>query len=176
MIREFRGKRPRVGEGCYIDDSAVVIGDVEIGANCSVWPQVVIRGDINVIRIGDDSNIQDGSVLHVTHRGPYGDGAGLFIGNRVTVGHMAMLHGCTIGDECLVGMGAIVTDDVVVERQVIIGSGSMVPPGKRLESGHLYFGNPVQKRRPLSGREIEYLGYVAEHYVLLQRDYRGEQA
>jgi len=172
MIREFRGKQPRIGEDCHIDDSAVIIGDVEIGDRCSIWPQTVVRADINAIRIGDDTNIQDGSVLHVTHRGEFGDGAELDIGKRVSVGHRVMLHGCTIGDECLIGMGSILTDDVVVEDRVFIGSGTLVTPGKRLQSGHLYFGNPAQKIRPLNSREIEYLGYVARHYVRLAQEYR----
>ena len=172
MIRDYQDKSPVIGAGSYIDETAVVIGDVVIGENCSVWPLTVIRGDINRIRIGDNTNIQDGSVLHVTHRGDYSpDGAELHIGNEVTVGHKALLHGCRIGNRCLVGMGSIVTDNAVVEDQVIIGSGSLVPPGKTLESGYLYLGNPAQRKRALSEREIEYLAYVAQHYVLLKENY-----
>jgi len=173
MIRDFRDKSPNIGTGSYIDASAVVIGDVVLGKNCSVWPMTVIRGDINRIRIGDNTNIQDGSVLHVTHRGEYSpDGAELHIGNEVTVGHKVLLHGCRIGDRCLIGMGSIVADNAQVEDQVIIGSGSLVPPGKRLESGYLYFGNPVVQKRALSAREIEYLVYVAQHYVSLKNHYQ----
>ena len=176
MIRSYRDKTPRIGEGSYIDDSAMVIGDVVIGEQCSVWPMTVIRGDINLIRIGDRSNIQDGSVLHVTHRGDYSpDGAELHIGDEVTVGHKALLHGCRIGNRCLVGMGSIVADNAVVEDHVIIGSGSLVPPGKRLASGYLYLGNPAVQKRRLTEREIEYLAYVAEHYERLQQHYRGSQ-
>ena len=176
MIRSYQDKTPIIGKGSYIDESAVVIGDVEIGENCSVWPLTVIRGDINKIRIGNDSNIQDGSVLHVTHRGDYSpDGAELHIGNQVTVGHKALLHGCRIGNQCLVGMGSIVTDNAVVEDRVIIGSGSLVPPGKVLASGYLYLGNPAQQKRPLTEREIEYLAYVADHYILLKQKYRGRR-
>ncbi len=172
MIRDYLDKSPVIGAGTYIDDTAVVIGDVVIGENCSIWPLTVIRGDINRIRIGDDTNIQDGSVLHVTHRGDYSpEGAELHIGSEVTVGHKALLHGCRIGNQCLVGMGSIVTDNAVVEDRVIIGSGSLVPPGKTLESGYLYLGNPAVKKRALSEREIEYLGYVAKHYVLLKQNY-----
>ncbi len=172
MIRDYLDKSPVIGAGSYIDDSAVVIGDVVIGENCSVWPLTVIRGDINRIRIGDDTNIQDGSVLHVTHRGDYSpEGAELHIGSEVTVGHKALLHGCRIGNQCLIGMGSIVTDNAVIEDRVIIGSGSLVPPGKTLESGYLYLGNPVVKKRALSEREIEYLAYVAKHYVLLKQNY-----
>ena len=172
MIRNYQDISPSIGEGSYIDETAVVIGDVEIGENCSVWPLTVIRGDINRIRIGDNTNIQDGSVLHVTHRGDYSpEGAELHIGSEVTVGHKALLHGCRIGNQCLIGMGSIIADNAVVEDRVIVGSGSLVPPGKTLESGYLYFGNPAEQKRPLSERELEYLAYVANHYVLLKQNY-----
>ena len=172
MIRSFRDTTPSIGANTYIDESAVVIGDVEIGANCSVWPLTVIRGDINKIRIGDDTNIQDGSVLHVTHSGEYSpEGSELHIGNQVTIGHKVLLHGCRIGNQCLIGIGSIITDNAVVEDRVIIGSGSLVPPGKVLESGYLYFGNPAIQKRALTKAEIEYLSYVANHYILLKQHY-----
>ncbi len=172
MIRSYQDKTPIIGEGSYIDESAVVIGDVVIGENSSVWPLTVIRADINKIRIGTGTNIQDGSVLHVTHRGDYSPaGAELHIGDQVTVGHKALLHGCRIGNRCLIGMGSIITDNAIIEDHVIIGSGSLVPPGKTLESGYLYLGNPVRQKRPLSEKEIEYLSYVADHYVLLTQNY-----
>ena len=172
MIRSFRGVTPRIGENSYIDESAVVIGDVEMGDNCSVWPLTVIRADINKIRIGNNTNIQDGSVLHVTHQGPFSpDGAELHIGDQVTVGHKVLLHGFRIGNQCLIGMGSIVTDNAVIEDRVMIGSGSLVPPNKVLESGYLYLGNPVVQKRPLSEREIEFLSYVSEHYVLMKESY-----
>ena len=174
MIRSYRDKSPSVGKGCYIDETSVVIGDVVLGENCSVWPLTVIRGDINRIRIGHSTNIQDGSVLHVTHRGEFSpEGAELVIGDEVTIGHKALLHGCRIGNQCLIGMGSIIADNAVVEDRVIVGSGSLVPPGKTLESGYLYFGNPAEQKRPLSERELEYLAYVADHYVLLKQNYRG---
>jgi len=173
MIRKYRDQTPSIGEGSYIDESAVVIGDVVFGENCSVWPLTVIRGDINSIRIGHSTNIQDGSVLHVSHRGEYSpEGAELVIGDEVTVGHKVLLHGCRIGNQCLIGMGSIITDNAIVEDRVMIGSGSLVPPGKRLESGYLYLGNPVQQKRPLSDREIEYFAYVAQHYVKMIEHYR----
>ncbi len=173
MIRSFRDKTPQIGDQAYIDETAVVIGDVTLGDRSSVWPLTTIRGDINRITIGADSNIQDGSVLHVTHRGEFSpEGAELIIGDQVTVGHKVLLHGCRIGNQCLIGMGSIVTDNAVIEDRVMIGSGSLVPPGKRLESGYLYLGNPVQQKRPLSDREIEFFAYVSEHYVKLARDYR----
>ena len=172
MIRSFRGVTPRIGENSYIDESAVVIGDVEMGDNCSVWPLTVIRADINKIRIGNETNIQDGSVLHVTHKGPFSpEGAELHIGDQVTVGHKVLLHGCRIGNQCLIGMGSIVTDNVHIEDRVMIGSGSLVPPNKVLESGYLYLGNPVVQKRPLTEREIEFLSYVAGHYVLMKESY-----
>ena len=172
MIRSFRDTTPSIGANTYIDESAVVIGDVVIGANCSVWPLTVIRADINKIRIGDDTNIQDGSVLHVTHSGEYSpEGAELHIGNQVTIGHKVLLHGCRIGNQCLIGMGSIITDNAVVEDRVILGSGSLVPPGKVLESGYLYFGNPAIQKRALTEAEIEYLSYVADHYILLKQHY-----
>ena len=172
MIRSFRGVTPRIGENSYIDESAVVIGDVEMGENCSVWPLTVIRADINKIRIGNSTNIQDGSVLHVTHKGPFSpDGAELHIGDQVTVGHKVLLHGCRIGNQCLIGMGSIVTDNAIIEERVMIGSGSLVPPNKVLESGYLYLGNPVVQKRLLSEREIEFLSYVSEHYVLMKEPY-----
>jgi len=172
MIRSFRGVTPRIGENSYIDESAVVIGDVEMGENCSVWPLTVIRADINKIRIGNSTNIQDGSVLHVTHKGPFSpDGAELHIGDQVTVGHKVLLHGCRIGNQCLIGMGSIVTDNAIIEERVMIGSGSLVPPNKVLESGYLYLGNPVVQKRLLSEREIEFLSYVSEHYVLMKESY-----
>ncbi len=173
MIRSYQDKSPSIGCDSYIDESAVVIGDVEIGSHSSVWPLCVIRGDVNIIRIGDHSNIQDASVLHVSHQGQFNpEGAELHIGNHVTVGHKALLHGCRIGNQCLIGMGTIVMDNAVIEDRVMVGSGSLVPPGKQLQSGYLYLGNPVQQKRKLSESEIEYLTYVADHYVSLKQQYR----
>ena len=172
MIRDFNGVSPRIGANSFIDESAVVIGDVVIGEDCSIWPLTVIRGDSNIIRIGNQVNIQDGSVLHVTHDGEFSPGgAELHIGNQVTVGHKVLLHGCRIGNQCLVGMGSIVADNAVVEDRVMIGSGSLVPPNKVLESGYLYLGSPVRRLRKLSEREINFLTYVAGHYVELKNQH-----
>jgi len=171
-IRNFQDKSPRIGSNSYIDESAVVIGDVVIGDDCSVWPMTVIRGDVNIIRIGNSSNIQDGCVLHVSHQGEHNpEGAELHLGDQVTVAHKVLLHGCRIGNQCLIGMGSIVTDNALIEDRVMIGSGSLVPPNKVLESGYLYLGNPVIQKRPLNEREIEFLSYVAGHYVLMKESY-----
>ena len=172
-IRPFRGQFPRIAEGVYVDDTALVIGDVTVGPDSSLWPQVVARGDINRIAIGARTNVQDGSVLHVSHAGPFNpDGAALTIGDDVTVGHRVVLHGCTVGDRCLIGMGAVVLDRAVLEPQVMVGAGALVSGGQRLESGHLYLGQPARRARPLTERELAYLDYAAAHYVALAREYR----
>ena len=174
MIREFEGISPQIDPSCYIDPSAVIIGDVAMGAGCSVWPLTVIRGDVNIIRIGSNTNIQDGSVLHVSHQGEFNStGAELHIGDEVTVGHKALLHGCRIGNQCLIGMGCIVMDNAMIQDQVMVGSGSLVPSDKILESGYLYFGNPARLVRELNDREKESLVYLAEHYRLLKQRHRS---
>ena len=172
MIRSFRGIEPVIGENSYIDESAVVIGDVVIGDNSSVWPMTAIRGDVNIIRIGNRSNIQDGSVLHVSHQSEYNPaGAELHVGDEVTVAHKVLLHGCRIGNQCLIGMGSIIMDNAVVEDRVMVGSGSLVTPGKVLESGYLYLGNPARRARELSEREIDMLSYLSAHYIKLKNEY-----
>jgi carbonic anhydrase/acetyltransferase-like protein (isoleucine patch superfamily) len=166
---------PKLGERVFVDPSAVVLGDVEIGDDSSVWPLVVIRGDMHRIRIGRCSSIQDGSVLHITHAGPYNpDGFPLIIGDHVTVGHQAMLHGCTIGNRVLVGMGAMIMDGAVVEDEVIVGAGSLVPPGKTLKSGYLYVGRPAKPQRELTQQEREFFTYTAENYSRLKDKHRAE--
>lgn len=168
-IRTFQEHNPLLGMRAFVDPSAVVIGDVELGDDCSVWPLAAIRGDMHRIRIGARTSIQDGSVLHITHAGPFNpDGYPLEIGDDVTVGHKVILHGCRIGNRVLVGMGAIVMDGAVVEDEVVIGAGSLVPPGKRLLSGHLYVGSPVKQARPLSDKERAFFTYSAANYVKLK--------
>lgn len=172
-VQAFRGVLPRIGRGSWIHDSARVIGDVSLGDNVSIWCGAVIRGDVNSIRIGAGTNIQDNSVLHVSHkteRDPMG--APLMIGANVTVGHSVILHGCTISDECLIGMGSIVMDKVVIEPRVLLGAGSLVPEGKVLSGGHLYIGRPAKLIRPLTDEELAYFNYSAEHYVKLAQDYQ----
>lgn len=174
MIRPFQDIRPTVASTAFVDDAAVVIGDVVIGEDSSVWPAAVLRGDVNSIRIGARSNLQDGTVVHVTHDGPSTPGGiATIVGDDVTVGHKGILHACTIRDRVLVGMGSIVMDNAVVESEVIIGAGSLVPSGKLLRSGYLYLGSPVKQVRPLTENEREHLAYSAEHYVNLARRHRG---
>ncbi|MEO9274458.1 gamma carbonic anhydrase family protein [Marinomonas sp. 5E14-1] len=175
VMKSFRGNAPQLGNRVWVDDSAVVIGDVVIGEDSSVWPLVAIRGDMHRIRIGARTSIQDNSCLHITHASTYKpEGHPLTIGDDVTVGHMAMLHGCTIGNKVLVGMGTTILDGAVIEDEVIIGAGSLVPPGKHLKSGFLYMGSPVKQARPLSGKEIEYFQYAGLNYVKLKDEYLAE--
>jgi carbonic anhydrase/acetyltransferase-like protein (isoleucine patch superfamily) len=165
-IESYKEVDPFLGKDVFVHTSATVIGDVELADRVSVWPGVVIRGDVNLIRIGEGSNIQDNSVLHVTHRSPRDpDGAPLYIGKYVTVGHACILHGCEIGDECLIGMGAIVMDRAVLQPRVLLGAGSLVPEGRILESGWLYVGRPAKPVRPLTEEEIAGLHAHAVHYV-----------
>lgn len=171
-IRPYKKKLPEIAESAYIDPAAVVIGDVVIGADSSVWPMVAIRGDVNSIRIGERTNIQDGSVLHVTHDGPLAPGGfALRVGSDVTVGHKAVLHACTIEDRCLIGMGSVVLDGSVVSSGCVLGAGSVVSPGKVLEGGYLYLGAPARKIRELNQKEKDFLSYSAKHYVSLKNDY-----
>ncbi|CAM4419707.1 MAG: Protein YrdA [Legionellaceae bacterium] len=171
-IRSFEDKVPDINDSVYIDPTAVIIGDVIIGKDSSVWPTVVIRGDVNYIRIGERTSIQDGSILHVTHSGPFSlTGASLHIGNNVTIGHKVILHGCTIGDSCLIGMGSTILDGAIIESHVLIGAGSLIPPGKIINSGYLWLGQPIQKIRPLTEEEIFFLQYSADHYVKLKNRY-----
>ena len=168
-IREFEGILPNIDPTTYVDDTSLIIGDVEIGYDSSVWPFAVIRGDVNRIRIGKMTNIQDQSVLHVNHDGPYNPGGNaLSLGNKVTVGHRVLLHGCTIQDNCLIGMGATVMDGTVIQANTILGAGSLVTPGKELEGGYLWVGSPARRIRALSEEEIAAIDYSASHYVRLK--------
>lgn len=177
FIRPFANTLPLLGHRIMVDPSSVVIGRVSLADDVSVWPLVVIRGDVNQITIGARTNIQDGSVLHVTHQSSYNPaGNPLVIGEEVTVGHKAMLHGCTIGNRVLIGMGSIVLDGAVIADQVMLGAGSLVPPGKRLESGYLYLGSPVRQVRPLTAEEIEGLVYSANNYVRWKDQYLAQES
>lgn len=171
-LRSYKNIQPQIGQRVYIDSSSVIVGDIRIGQDSSIWPLVAARGDVNHIHIGERTNIQDGSVLHVTHKNEKNpEGFPLIIGNDVTIGHKVMLHGCTIRDRVLVGMGAIVLDGAVIEADVMIGAGSLVPPGKKLESGFLYVGSPVKQARPLTEEERAFLLKSASNYVQNKEDY-----
>ena len=171
-VSSYLDTSPELGEGVYLHDTAQVIGDVRIGRDSSVWCNTVLRGDVNRITIGECSNVQDFAMGHVSHKNAAKpDGSPLVIGNYVTIGHSVILHGCEIGDECLIGMGSIVMDDVVVKKHVMIGAGSLVSPGKVLESGYLYVGRPVKRVRKLTDEEIAYLKYSAEHYVRVKNNH-----
>jgi carbonic anhydrase/acetyltransferase-like protein (isoleucine patch superfamily) len=176
-IYRFMNERPTLGQRVFIDRRASVTGAVELGDDVSVWPMAVIRGDVNRIVVGVRSNIQDGCVLHVTHESPWQpDGLPLLIGADVTVGHAAVLHACTIGDRCLVGMGAIVMDGAVLEPDSMVAGGAVVTPGKVVQSGTLWRGNPARWARELSATEINNQVYSAQHYVRLKNRYLQEQS
>lgn len=171
-IRSWKGVTPRLGARVYIDPASLVLGDVELGDDSSVWPMAVVRGDMHRIRIGARTSVQDGCVLHITHASDFNPGGfPLTIGDDVTIGHKAILHGATLGSRILVGMGAIVMDGAVVEDEVIIAAGAVVTPGKRLESGHVYAGNPAKALRPLKEKERAFFPYTAGNYVRLKDEY-----
>jgi carbonic anhydrase/acetyltransferase-like protein (isoleucine patch superfamily) len=174
-IRRYQGQAPCLGERVFVDESAVVIGDVILGDDVSVWPCVVIRGDMHRIRIGARTSVQDGSVLHITHASNYNpEGYPLTVGEDVTIGHSVCLHGCTIGNRVLIGIGSTILDGAIIEDEVVIGAGSLVPPGKRLESGFMYMGSPVKQIRPLKESEHSFFTYSANNYVKLKNAYLAE--
>lgn len=176
MIRTFEGCTPALAEGAWVDEQACVSGDVHLGTDASVWPMAVLRGDVNAIRVGARSNIQDNCTLHVTHDGPYSPGGvPLLLGEDVTVGHGVTLHACTVGNRCLIGMGALVLDGAVLDDEVYLAAGSLVSPGKHLEGGWLYRGAPAQPARALRDDEREWLRYSAAHYVRLKNRHAADQ-
>ncbi len=172
-IRPFRDIAPRLGARAYVDPAACVIGDVELGEDASVWPGAVLRGDVNFIRVGARTSLQDGSIVHVSHDDPYTRPGGFpaIIGSDTTVGHGVILHGCTVGNFCLIGMRATVLDGAVVEDYGFVGAGALVPSGKTVASGELWLGNPARCVRRLDEREMESLRYSAAHYVRLKDTY-----
>ncbi|OBW95422.1 gamma carbonic anhydrase family protein [Gallibacterium salpingitidis] len=172
-IRKYLSYQPQLGEHVYIDEAATVIGKVWLADQVSIWPGAVLRGDVNDIRIGARSNVQDLSVLHTTRSSESNpQGSPLHIGEDVTIGHHVTLHGCTIGNRVLVGMGTIILDDAIIEDDVIIGAGSLVPPRKRLISGYLYLGSPVKQVRPLTESERAFLPISAQNYVTTAAEYQ----
>jgi carbonic anhydrase/acetyltransferase-like protein (isoleucine patch superfamily) len=172
-VRPYLECFPQLGARAYVDAAAVVIGDVVLGDDASVWPGTVIRGDVNFIRIGARTNVQDGSIVHVTHEGPFTRPGGwpTLIGADVTIGHGAIIHACTIEDACLIGMGATVLDGATVKKHGFVGAGAVIAPGKIVGEGELWLGNPARPMRRLSEREIEQLYYSAQHYVKLKDRY-----
>lgn len=171
-IRPYLNSTPQLSNNCYIDEMSVVIGDVILAENVSVWPFAVIRGDVNHIRIGKNSNVQDHAMLHVSHKkADKPNGSPLIIGEDVTIGHHVTLHGCTIGNRVLIGINSIVLDDVIIPDDVMIGAGTLVPPGKVLESGYLYVGSPAKKVRLLTETELAFLPYSAQNYVKVSGHY-----
>lgn len=169
MIRPYKGKTPKVAPSAYIDPSAQVIGDVTLGERSSVWCNVTLRGDVNTITIGDDSNVQDGTVLH----GELNEFP-VTLGNRVTVGHLAMLHGCTIEDDCLIGIGAIVLNGARVGRGSVIAAGALVPEGMDIPPESMVMGMPAKVKRPLTSGEKERFKQNAQRYIRYRQDYRDE--
>lgn len=167
MVYQFLDKSPQFEESVFVAPSADVIGDVSIGKDSSVWFNSTIRGDVNWIEIGERSNIQDNASIHVMNQtGP------TKIGNDVTIGHNAMVHGCTIHDRVIIGIHATILDKAVIESDVIVAAGTLVPPGKVLESGYMYMGSPAKKHRKLSDEEVESIQRSAKNYVKYQRTYR----
>lgn len=168
MIRTFQGIRPTVPTSCFIEDTGVVIGDVVMGENCSVWFHAVIRGDVNYIRIGNRTNVQDLCMLHVTH-----DTHPLLIGNDVTVGHSVVLHGCTIKDRVLVGMGAIIMDGAVIGEDSVVGAGALVVEGTVVPPKSVILGSPARIRRSVTDEELAWIKESAENYVRYAHTYTG---
>jgi carbonic anhydrase/acetyltransferase-like protein (isoleucine patch superfamily) len=168
LLLPYREARPRLAEGVFVAPGATLIGDVEIGAHASVWFGCVVRGDVNTVRIGAGSNIQDGSVIHVSRR----EGGSAAIGEHVTVGHMALIHACTLEDGCFIGMRATVMDGAVIEGGAMVAAGALVTPGKRVPKGEVWAGKPARYMREVTEREAAYIRDIAPHYVDLARDYR----
>jgi carbonic anhydrase/acetyltransferase-like protein (isoleucine patch superfamily) len=177
-IRSFLDRTPQLGERVYVDPAATVIGDVTLGDDVSIWPGCVVRGDVNSIEIGARTNVQDGTIVHVTHEGPFTRPGGFpaVIGSDVTIGHGAIVHACRIGDFCLIGMGSTVLDGAVVCDYGFVGAGAVVPPGKTVGEGELWLGNPARCVRKLGDKEIEQLRYSAQHYMRLKDQYLGMAA
>jgi carbonic anhydrase/acetyltransferase-like protein (isoleucine patch superfamily) len=163
---------PTLGDRTYVDPAATVIGDVVLGDDVSIWPNAVLRGDVHYIRIGARSNVQDGTVIHVTHDGPYSPGGfPTIVGEGVTIGHAAVIHACTIEDYCLIGMHATVLDGAVIKKYGFVAAGSVIPPGKVVGDRELWVGNPAKCVRLLSDQQVEQLHYSADHYVRLKDVY-----
>ncbi len=174
-VRKFNGKAPQIADNVFVDPMATLTGDVNVGSMSSIWPHVSIRGDLLNITIGSKTNIQDNSVIHTTlfFDNP-GHGFDVRIGDEVTIGHGAVIHGCHIGNRVLIGMGAIILDGATIEDDVIVGAGSVVAPGKHLESGFLYVGSPAKQARPLKDNEKSYIRANAQNYYEVMQQHKKE--
>ena len=161
LILPVKGKSPLWGANCFIADNCTIVGDVTMGDNCSVWFNAVVRGDVNSIKVGNNTNIQDGVVIHATYLK-----SATYVGNNVSIGHNAVVHGCTLKDFTLIGMGAIVMDDAIIETEVIIASGSVVLENTVCESGYLYAGTPAKKIKPLTDEQKALLHKLPNNYIL----------
>ncbi|WP_345071342.1 gamma carbonic anhydrase family protein [Hymenobacter fastidiosus] len=161
LILPVHGVLPQLGPNCFVADNATIVGDVTLGTDCTVWFNAVIRGDVNSIRIGDQTNIQDGAVLHGTYQK-----AATTIGSRVSIGHRAIVHGCTVEDDVLIGMGAIVMDQAVVQRGCIVAAGAVVLENTVCEAGYLYAGIPARKIKPVTEAQRATISRTADNYVL----------
>lgn len=170
MIQELNGKTPQIGNGTFVAPSADIIGDVRIGKNCSIWYHTTLRGDVMPIVIGDETNIQDNTVIHGTYKK-----CGAVIGNKVTVGHSVILHGCKIGDLVLVGMGAIIMDQAEIPSRSIVGAGSLVTEDAKFPEGHLILGRPAKAVRPLNEKELAFLPQSAQNYMDYMKWYESEE-
>lgn len=169
MLRPYRGHRPKIAESAYIDPAATLIGQVEVGARSSFWPGAVARGDVDFIRVGEETSIQDGTVLHCD------GGMPLIIGHRVTVGHLAMLHGCTIEDECVIGIGAIVLNGARIGRGSVVAAGALVGERKEIPPGSMVMGVPGKVVRETTPEEQERFRDNARHYVERAAEHKAEQ-
>ena len=172
IVMPFKGTLPKIAPDAFIASTAVVIGAVEIGAEASIWFGCVLRGDSNAIKIGARTNIQDGTVIHVNHEREGAAGTKTTIGSDVTVGHMALLHACTIEDGAFIGMKACLMDGVHVESGAMVAAGALVTPGKRIRKGELWAGSPAKLMRPLTDKEMAYFAYSAKHYCEVAANYR----
>ena len=166
IILPYKGIYPKIADDAFVAENAVIIGDVEIGSRSNIWYNCVIRGDVQIIRIGNNTNIQDGTIIHVTR----GDGPTI-IGSGITIGHMALLHACTLEDNCFIGMQSTIMDKAVVESGGMVAAGALVTPGKRIPKGEIWGGNPAKFLRPMKQQEIDYIAISANHYVKLAEEY-----
>ncbi|MFQ3230116.1 gamma carbonic anhydrase family protein [Reinekea sp.] len=174
-IHSLGGHQPIIGQRVMVSEKSFIIGDVTLGDDVSVWPGAIIRGDMHSISVGARTSVQDGAVLHITHASDYNvDGYPLVIGEDVTIGHQACLHGCTVGNEVLIGIGATVLDGAVIEDKVVLAAGALVPPGKKLASGYMYKGSPAKQARALTAKELSFFKYSAINYSKLKDQYIDE--